>query len=162
MLPVFENRCLQRILPRYENIHCMESRSVQEYLMQGILEHSLQIHFPCECKVSILLLERKCEEGLKDDTNVQEKISVKEEQRRERRAPEKRRDSISAQLLLELLFSERDRNNQFEIRMHSSRMRTVRNSSHLLGGGVCLVPGAGIPTCTEADPPVNRMTDRQV
>ena len=111
-------------------------------LMQGIPDHSLQIHFPCECKVSLLLLVRKCDKGLKDDTNLQEEISVKEEQRRERKAPEKRRDSISAQLLLELLFSERDRNNQFEIRIHSSRMRTVRNSSRLLGGkGVCLVPG---------------------
>ena len=54
-------------------------------------------------------------------------------------------------------------------RMHSSRMRTVRNSSRLLvWGGVCsrgggsLVPGGGIPACTDADPPVNRMTDRQV
>ena len=45
--------------------------------------------------------------------------------------------------------------------MHSSRMRTVRNSSRLLGGGVsapgggCLVAGGGvgIPACTEADPP---------
>ena len=59
-------------------------------------------------------------------------------------------------------------------RMHSSRMRTVRNSSGLLagggawsvgGGGVsalegCLVLGGGIPACTETDPPVNRMTDR--
>ena len=64
-------------------------------------------------------------------------------------------------------------------RMHSSRMRTVRNSSRLLGRGAwsrgvpgprlggsapggCLVPGAGvsalegcdIPACTEADPPL--------
>ena len=67
--------------------------------------------------------------------------------------------------------------------MHSSTMRTVRNSSRLLsgpggvsdpggvpgsGGGGLLqggVPGpgvGGIPACTEADPPVNRMTDRQV
>ena len=30
-------------------------------------------------------------------------------------------------------------------------------------GGVCLVPGGGIPACTEADPPpVNRMNDRHV
>ena len=71
--------------------------------------------------------------------------------------------------------------NNFETRMHSSRMRTVRNSSRLLegaspGGGLlpagCLllggqgVPtpggyllrgwlllgGGGIPACTEADP----------
>ena len=28
----------------------------------------------------------------------------------------------------------------------------------VLGG--CLVWGGGIPACTEADPPVNRMTDR--
>ena len=86
-------------------------------------------------------------------------------------------------------------------RMHSSRMRTIRNSSHLPGvsapKGGCLLPGGlpglgvpgpggsapgglvwgglvlggcllwggllwgcGIPTYTEADPPVNRMTDR--
>ena len=68
-------------------------------------------------------------------------------------------------------------------RMHSSRMRTVRNSSRLLpegsapGGegvsalgrlwgavcsrGVCSQGvGGGIPACTEADPPVNRMTNR--
>ena len=59
-------------------------------------------------------------------------------------------------------------------RMHSSRMRTVCNSSRLLEGvsapgrgawsggvcsGGCLVPGGGITACTEADPPVNRMTD---
>ena len=65
--------------------------------------------------------------------------------------------------------------------MHSSRMRTVRNSSRLLRGvpalggawsggggrmpgpwgGACYGEG-GIPACTEADPPplVNRMTDR--
>ena len=34
-------------------------------------------------------------------------------------------------------------------RMHSSRMRTVRNSSRLLGPGGS---GGGIPACTEADP----------
>ena len=79
---------------------------------------------------------------------------MKEEQRRERRAPEKRRDSISAQLLLELLFSERDRNNQFEIRMHSSRMRTVRNSSHLLeGGGRVPGPGGWYPNMHRGRPP---------
>ena len=67
-------------------------------------------------------------------------------------------------------------------RMHSSSMRTVRNRSRvggrgLLRGGVCSrgcllrgcllqggllregVPGPGIPACTEADPPVDRMTD---
>ena len=71
--------------------------------------------------------------------------------------------------------------------MHSSRMRTVCNSCRLLEGvpgpgGGCLVPGVcsqgvsgpggvpvpggsapgrgGIPACTEADPPVNRITDR--
>ena len=27
-------------------------------------------------------------------------------------------------------------------------------------GGVCSRGGGGIPVCTEADPPVNRMTDR--
>ena len=64
-------------------------------------------------------------------------------------------------------------------RMHSSGMRTVRNSSRLLGGvpapggvcsGGCLLPGwgvsalgvsapgGGIPACTEADPPVDRQT----
>ena len=68
-------------------------------------------------------------------------------------------------------------------RMHSSGMRTVRNSSRLLGGG-CLFPGwgvsalggacsqgggcllwggllqgGGIPACTEADPPCGQ-TDR--
>ena len=32
----------------------------------------------------------------------------------------------------------------------------------LLSGGGCLLPGGGIPACTEADPPVNRMNDRQV
>ena len=35
---------------------------------------------------------------------------------------------------------------------------------YLLPGGVCyggvLVLGGGIPACTEADPPVNRMTNR--
>ena len=33
------------------------------------------------------------------------------------------------------------------------------------GGVVCLLPGGGIPACTEADPlppTVNRMNDRQV
>ena len=61
-------------------------------------------------------------------------------------------------------------------RMHSSRMRTVRNSSRLLGvpalegsapgggvpapgrgsvpGGCLLLEGGGIPACTEADPPL--------
>ena len=29
-------------------------------------------------------------------------------------------------------------------------------------GGVCLVGGSGIPACTEADPPVNRMNDRHL
>ena len=72
-------------------------------------------------------------------------------------------------------------------RVHSSRMRTVRNRSRLLGegclllgevpargggvwsqgvpapGGGCLLlwvsgPGGGIPACTEADPPL--WTDR--
>ena len=70
-------------------------------------------------------------------------------------------------------------------RMHSSRMRTVRNSSHLLRGvstcfrglpapggfcsrGVSALEGClfqagacswgGIPACTEADPPVDRQT----
>ena len=54
--------------------------------------------------------------------------------------------------------------------MHSSRMRTVRNSSRLLlGGGEEGVPAPGvpapggggiIPACTAADPPpVNRITD---
>ena len=28
------------------------------------------------------------------------------------------------------------------------------------GGGVCFLGDGGIPVCTEADPPVNRMTDR--
>ena len=67
--------------------------------------------------------------------------------------------------------------------MHSSRMRTLRNSSHLLGGawsrgvylvtgvpgpgGICLVPGGcsggrGMVVFTEADPPVNRMTNRHL
>ena len=73
-----------------------------------------------------------------------------------------------------------------QTRMHSSRMRTVRNRSRLLGGR-CLLwggsgprgvpalggsgprevpapwgsgPGGGIPACTEADPP--GQTDRQV
>ena len=63
-------------------------------------------------------------------------------------------------------------------RMHSSRMRTVRSSSRLLGGvcsmGVCsggcllrgcllwvgwLLQGGGIPACTEADP--HPRVDRQ-
>ena len=70
--------------------------------------------------------------------------------------------------------------------LHSSRMRTVRSGSRLGGGclrgeGGCLVPwgvcswgvpgpggsdpggslllGGGIPACTDADPPVDRMTD---
>ena len=58
--------------------------------------------------------------------------------------------------------------------MHSSRMRTARllavsPSMHCAGGvsapvGGVSAPGGGsaIPACTEADPPVNRMTDRQV
>ena len=40
-------------------------------------------------------------------------------------------------------------------RMHSSRMRTVRNSSRLLGGEGVPGPGGQTPP-----PPVNRMTDR--
>ena len=59
--------------------------------------------------------------------------------------------------------------------MHSSRMRTVRSSSRLLGGvsapsgvsargGVCpqggLLLGGGIPACTEADSPPCGQTDR--
>ena len=52
-------------------------------------------------------------------------------------------------------------------RMHSSRMRTGRSLTVCRGGvpaarggarGVCR--GGGIPACTEADPPVNRITDR--
>ena len=46
-------------------------------------------------------------------------------------------------------------------RMHSSRMRTSRSLTvcqSLLRGGVS-APGGGIPACTEADSPVNRMTD---
>ena len=50
-------------------------------------------------------------------------------------------------------------------------MRTVRSSSRLCSGGVhgpggcmvslgCMVPRGGVYPCTEADPPVNRMTDR--
>ena len=73
--------------------------------------------------------------------------------------------------------------------MHSSRMRTGRSLTvcwSVLPGGGGLVPGGsgvggyglggvcpgrcllggggedGIPVCTEADPPVNRMNDRQV
>ena len=39
-------------------------------------------------------------------------------------------------------------------------MRTVRNSSHLLGGERgCLLPG-GIPECTEAEPPPCGQTGR--
>ena len=74
-----------------------------------------------------------------------------------------------------------------ETRMHSSRMRTVRCSSRLLGGGVCLggvclerwvsAQGEGVfaweggvsaqrgclpSACWDTHPPVNRMTDRQV
>ena len=57
-------------------------------------------------------------------------------------------------------------------RMPSSRMRTVRNSRGVLDPGGCLLPqgfllpqgclllGGGIPACTEADPPIDRMTDR--
>ena len=67
-------------------------------------------------------------------------------------------------------------------RMHSSRMRTIRSGSRLSGGGgasrggasggvcatwkgvlpggVCFLGRCGIPACTEADSPVNRMTDR--
>ena len=61
--------------------------------------------------------------------------------------------------------------NFYYTRMHSSRMRTVRNSSRLRGvsapGGVCSggclhggvsAPGGGISACTEADPPMDRMT----
>ena len=50
-------------------------------------------------------------------------------------------------------------------RMHSSRMRTGRSLTVCRGGGVCFpgVPSSGgvggIPACTEADPPVNRITD---
>ena len=45
--------------------------------------------------------------------------------------------------------------------MHSSRMRTVRNSSRLLRGGG--VPGLrGVPDPGGVPGPVNRMTDRQV
>ena len=39
-------------------------------------------------------------------------------------------------------------------RMHSSRMRTVRCSSRLLGGGGCLPGGVCITACTEADIPL--------
>ena len=60
--------------------------------------------------------------------------------------------------------------------MHSSRMRTVRNSSCLLEavpapgewgpapgvmpapGGTAPGDGSDIPSCTEADPPVDRQT----
>ena len=46
-------------------------------------------------------------------------------------------------------------------RMHSSRMRTVCNSSRLLGGGsVCL--GDVSQHALGQTPPMNRMTDRQV
>ena len=83
-----------------------------------------------------------------------------------------------------------NRNMYLKTRMHSSRMRTVRFCPYLPActvqrgsatrgvsatrgcqlprGGVCyqggcLLPGGPegcIPACTEADPPVNRMTDR--
>ena len=66
-----------------------------------------------------------------------------------------------------------------ETRLHSSRMRTVRNSSRLprgvsapgggllLGVGACSegVPapgGCGIPACTEADPHLCGQNQRQV
>ena len=49
-------------------------------------------------------------------------------------------------------------------RMHSSRMRTVCSSGHLLGGvclGGCLPRRECIPACTGADTTrVDRMTDR--
>ena len=52
-----------------------------------------------------------------------------------------------------------------DTRMHSSRMRTVRNSSRLLpggGGGGGLLPEGWYPSMHWGRPPVNRMTDRQV
>ena len=46
--------------------------------------------------------------------------------------------------------------------MHSSRMRTIRSSSRLLRGGVCLSacwdthpPGLGLDTPTRPDPPTS-------
>ena len=61
-------------------------------------------------------------------------------------------------------------------RMHTARLFTISPSMHCAGvclargvsslGGVCLArggcllcQGGGIPACTEADPPVNRITD---
>ena len=55
--------------------------------------------------------------------------------------------------------------NAYETRMHSSRMRTVRSSSRLLGGGVCpdgcLARGC-IAACTRIDTPLwtEWLTDR--
>ena len=68
-----------------------------------------------------------------------------------------------------------DTESSYITRMHSSRMRTVRSSSRLLGGGICpregglpkggVCPGgcvSCIPVCNGANtpPPVDRMTDR--
>ena len=55
-------------------------------------------------------------------------------------------------------------------RQHSSRMRTVRCSGHLPGGGKgggfaqgCVCPGGCIPACTEVDPlPVDRILDTRL
>ena len=77
------------------------------------------------------------------------------------------------------LFSQLFNKKYSTTRLHSSRMHTTRSltvspSMHCSQGGVCSWGGAwsggsvprglcswgnGIPACTEADPPVDRMTD---
>ena len=63
----------------------------------------------------------------------------------------------------------RSKTNFQPTRMHSSRMRTIRNFSRLLEGGACSLGGAcfqgvpapgggGIPACTEAHHTVDRQT----
>ena len=64
-------------------------------------------------------------------------------------------EAFCAKKLLFTCFSSRLKNMKFYnvIRMHSSRMRTTRSSSHLLGGSASVHAALPSPWCGPGDPP---------